>query len=147
MDPSRSVDTKVCRKCKEEFPADLDHFYKSKILKDGLYSYCKWCVRDRERTREEKNPGKKWRREYKAQLIYKYGITVDEYEAMCTSQNNACAICTKEFKTNPCVDHCHKSGKARKLLCKKCNSALGLFGDSEDTLLRAAAYLAAHRED
>jgi hypothetical protein len=34
---------KTCAKCKIEFPATTEYFYKNKQNKDGLYSYCKKC--------------------------------------------------------------------------------------------------------
>ncbi|MGH7974764.1 MAG: endonuclease VII domain-containing protein [bacterium] len=58
-------------------------------------------------------------------LKYKYGITFDQYNTLVKKQNKKCAIC---FDDNSlCVDHNHKTGKVRGLLCKSCNSRLGWF--------------------
>ncbi|MFJ3233170.1 endonuclease VII domain-containing protein [Streptomyces sp. NPDC086787] len=38
------------------------------------------------------------------------------------------------------VDHCHKTGRVRGVLCFNCNSAIGKLGDSPDAVRRAAAY-------
>jgi hypothetical protein len=78
----------------------------------------------------------KWR-------MTKYGITLDKKQEMRVSQLNRCAICLEEFKSNrDCgVDHNHKTGKVRELLCAKCNLALGLFNDNPILLQRAIDYL------
>jgi hypothetical protein len=63
---------------------------------------------------------------------------------MLQQQNGLCAICkkTETGKTsNLCVDHCHKTGKVRGLLCNNCNKGLGLFKDNPEVLLNASAYL------
>lgn len=63
-------------------------------------------------------------------------------------QNNKCAVCDGEgfkmaehHKSKLVVDHCHKSGTVRGLLCHNCNRALGLFKDKIDVLKRAIKYL------
>ena len=59
---------------------------------------------------------------------------------MMVEQNACCAIC-KEFMQSPHIDHCHKTGKVRGLLCQTCNSGLGMFHDQPDQLRAAAEYL------
>ena len=61
-----------------------------------------------------------------------------------TLKNGArCPICEHPFKnaSNMVVDHCHATGKIRGLLCSRCNSALGIFGDNIAGLQRAISYL------
>lgn len=77
-----------------------------------------------------------------------YGITLDDYEAMLEEQGGRCAICGSEgftmaahHKAKLVVDHCHKTGKVRGLLCHNCNRALGLFKDSRDSLMKAIDYI------
>lgn len=75
----------------------------------------------------------------------RFGITVEEYDAMVAAQGGRCAICRGENTRGvrlP-VDHNHKTGKVRGLLCERCNLALGQFGDDPQLLERAIAYLAA----
>ena len=78
-----------------------------------------------------------------------YGITIAEYDALVIAQGGVCAIC----KTSPSekknhvglyVDHNHTTGKVRGLLCRDCNSALGLFQDSQDVLKAAISYLSTY---
>jgi hypothetical protein len=75
-----------------------------------------------------------------------YGLTAEEFDQMLVGQGGGCAICHESFsKVHICVDHDHKTGDVRGLLCQKCNTALGLFGDDVVIVALAAGYLAAHR--
>lgn len=86
-------------------------------------------------------------------LKRKYGITLEWYRNQLFKQNNVCAICKQPEKAvirgkviaMP-VDHCHKTGKARGLLCTKCNRGLGLFEDNVDFLNNAIEYLKLHEQ-
>lgn len=76
-------------------------------------------------------------------LYRKYGLTKEQYLSMFNEQGGRCAICEKvETDRYLAVDHCHETGKVRKLLCKDCNTSLGKFNDSPDLLRKAAEYLA-----
>lgn len=71
-----------------------------------------------------------------------YGLSQAEYEIMREIQGSSCDICAKRCEGNTlAVDHCHKSGVIRGLLCKGCNTGLGLFGDDTALLETAAIYL------
>lgn len=64
------------------------------------------------------------------QSLKRYGITLDEYDLLLEKQNNCCAVCkthTDFLKRRLSVDHCHKTGKIRGLLCGPCNMSLGLL--------------------
>jgi Recombination endonuclease VII len=74
-----------------------------------------------------------------------YGITLDQYNQMLADQNHKCAICGNEDEVEGrklAIDHCHKTGKVRGLLCGKCNRGLGLFYDNLELLQNAISYLA-----
>lgn len=79
--------------------------------------------------------------------LKKYGITEDQYGEMLREQDGRCAICREQpdgvGKTGKVlhVDHDHKTGAVRGLLCRDCNPALGAFRDSPELLRRAAEYL------
>lgn len=71
---------------------------------------------------DTKNNGRRERH-----LKQKYGIDLKQYEVMLKEQNYRCAICNKHqshFKRSLHVDHDHKSGKIRGLLCFRCNHLL-----------------------
>lgn len=84
-------------------------------------------------------------------LKHKYGITVEEYDQMLKIQNGRCAICdvssheTKTGKSHLAVDHDHKTGRVRALLCSHCNAGLGAFRDDTVVLNKAVEYLNEHR--
>jgi hypothetical protein len=78
----------------------------------------------------------------------KYGITLEQYNELLVNQNNGCAICAKPCATgnNLAVDHDHETGKVRALLCKNCNTAIGLLGEDTDRMTKAIEYLKSHSE-
>ncbi len=83
----------------------------------------------------------------RANLLKRYGISWPEYELRLALQNHACAICRKKPERRLlCVDHCHKTGKVRGLLCSQCNAALGSFEDDPNITQAAADYLLAFYE-
>jgi hypothetical protein len=83
------------------------------------------------------------------ELQRKYKINFNEYTVLYKNQNGICLICSIPLRllsgdsTNkPAnVDHCHRTGKIRGLLCNNCNRGLGHFQDREDLLLNAIGYL------
>lgn len=80
----------------------------------------------------------------KPHLRLKYGITLEQYDEMRAMQQFRCKTCNKhetEMRTPLHVDHCHISGKIRGLLCKKCNTALGMVKDSKEVLKNLIIYL------
>jgi hypothetical protein len=69
------------------------------------------------------------------------GITVEQYHEMAASQNGVCAICKGAgSKKRLSIDHCHKSGKVRALLCDNCNTSLGLLKEDVKRILAVAEY-------
>ncbi len=73
-------------------------------------------------------------------LQSRYGIGLEDYEAMYTSQEGRCAICGNSFPQLH-VDHDHDTQEVRGLLCRVCNIGLGHFKDSPSLLARAVRYL------
>ena len=90
---------------------------------------------------KERNPDKVLNKRYKE----RYGITLEEYRKMLFDQKYKCFICgidEKESRNQQlCVDHCHTTGKVRKLLCHNCNCGLGHFKDDPKILKNALKYL------
>jgi hypothetical protein len=93
----------------------------------------------------KRNPEKRRRVAHRHKLMSRYGITLEDYEKRLANQGGVCAICGGDDPQRGrfffCVDHDHRTGKIRGLLCVTCNDGLGRFGDDRATLLRAAAYL------
>lgn len=85
----------------------------------------------------------------KKHLMKTYGITLDEYKAMFDKQKGRCWICQVrdvDLTNSLGVDHDHKTGVVRGLLCGNCNRGLGFFKDDEALLSRANEYLKMSRE-
>ncbi len=82
-------------------------------------------------------------------LQNRYGITLEEFNKMLIQQQNKCYICFVHIdetqKKQLCIDHCHNSGKIRKLLCTKCNTALGLVGENKEILYKMINYIDEHK--
>lgn len=84
-----------------------------------------------------------------SQIKSKFGITTREYNKMLRQQGGVCAIChnPEQRCSGPgtsdhlCVDHDHTTGVVRGLLCRNCNSAIGLVGDDVERLLSCIVYL------
>lgn len=83
-------------------------------------------------------------------LKNRYGITLEDYNLMLTSQNNVCAVCKKEEVAidkrtgntrNLAVDHCHSTGRIRGLLCTCCNTAIGSTKENVEILNNIISYL------
>lgn len=83
-----------------------------------------------------------------------FGITLEQYQQMLEEQSGVCACCGKPEtatynKTGVtkqlAVDHDHATGEIRGLLCGRCNTALGLLQDSEDTIMSLLTYLSKER--
>lgn len=85
-----------------------------------------------ERTKEEK---------YIYSLKRFYGLSAEEYYALLEKQKGLCALCGVKPTGKLVVDHCHKTGRIRGILCRKCNLGLGLLGDTAEFLAKAVAYL------
>jgi hypothetical protein len=84
-------------------------------------------------------------------LRQSFGISLDHFNEMLAAQDGKCGICgsreagTRGGKSKAfAVDHCHKSGKIRGLLCESCNQGIGKLKEDRNILLAAVAYLDRH---
>ena len=88
---------------------------------------------------ENKDKFKQWR------LKRNWDLTVDEFESMISKQDNRCFLCNIEFcdkrGMRPNVDHCHDTGRIRKLLCTRCNTAMGLLKENVSVLNKMINYI------
>lgn len=73
------------------------------------------------------------------QLYYRYGLSLEVYNRM-RRFYSCCGICGASDRKLQ-IDHCHRSGKVRGLLCKFCNSGLGMFDDNRDRMISAINYI------
>ena len=144
---------KTCSNCGEVRPKEV--FYRDKNKADGCSSWCKECTKEinaqwyTENREKAKVSRTKWHKDNKEivrnrKLILRYGITLDQYNDLFSKQKGCCAICEEHqdtFSRALAVDHCHKTGKVRGLLCVNCNSALGKLKENIQKIIKAAEYL------
>lgn len=133
------------------------HLRKLRRGKEGRagYTYCDTCSGERRRARYAANPAKniaavtKYRREHPdwshAQVLKQSGlVTKEQYTEMLFEQDCVCAICGTDdpgYPTNFAVDHDHRTGQVRALLCRGCNLAIGYMHDDQFTAYEAHKYL------
>jgi len=74
----------------------------------------------------------------------KYGLTREAFTAIFQTQNSCCAICGNELElwsAHSHIDHDHKTGRVRGILCHHCNIGLGNFRDNSTSLAAVITYL------
>jgi hypothetical protein len=115
---------KVCRESKD------DSLFRVSNKKTGnRRTECRECERSKSRANSFK---------------YTRGITYEERDAVLIEQGLVCKACGKDTpgsKKGWHVDHCHRSGKIRGVLCANCNVALGQVNDSIKHLKQLIRYL------
>lgn len=141
---------RTCKICNQ--PKPLTEFYQT-IRNGSPYGYhgkCKSCYVKKQQ--ENYDPIKK--RDENLKRVY--GIGIDEYNTLLEKQNNRCAICES---TDPkgrksgrgggvdvfYVDHDHKTGNVRGLLCNICNRTMGYVGENSGVLEEMIKYLKKHK--
>ena len=154
--PRTDIDPRKCGRCKEFKPRS--DFYSDKHKPAGISSYCRPCdleyrreyrkahaaaLRVNEARWRAKNPTHTRRK----MLARQYGLSEDQFQAMLSQQGGRCAIChTADWgKRAAHVDHDHETGEVRALLCRNCNSGIGMFKDDPDLLYAASEYLSIHK--
>jgi hypothetical protein len=160
---------KQCKKCGAWKP--LDDFYRCAGTRDGHRGDCKPCNLAAKHERYMADPAKvkaqvkRWQQanpervnatqrlrrakpEVKLQaraghLMRKFGLTLEQYDAMLEAQDGGCFICGRPPRDDISlhVDHDHSTGKVRGILCFCCNNALADFQDDPALLRKAASYV------
>lgn len=147
---------KSCSKCKELKP--LTEYWRHPGCKSGLTPSCKSCHRLAAASWRNKNPEKQkektekkrissltepYRVKQDRRLRHQYGISVDQWDNLLKKQSGCCAICGKhqsDLSRVLQVDHSHRTGEIRGLLCTKCNTKLAVVEEREFTI-KAEIYL------
>lgn len=141
-----------CSQCK--ITKSFKDFHKNNRKQDKLRSECRDCRNEYRRnfrqinkeqfleyehTEEFKN------KSFSQKLKREYGITVEFFNQMNLKQNGVCKVCEKperhKTKKKLSVDHCHKTGIVRGLLCHRCNVVLGLINEDLNVLDKINSYL------
>ena len=131
---------KICSNCKIE--KTFSEFSKNKTIKDGHVPHCKQCVKEYNKLYYFENKERVYvrKKEYyntkgrKLHLEKKYGMTIEQYNQLLIDQDYRCSICKihqNESKKQFNVDHDHKTGKIRGLLCNLCSVPVAVFSKPE----------------
>lgn len=136
-----------CTICEKTLP--LSDFYVHGIRKTTTHSECKECNKQRSKELRKLNPSRSKEAVRRFHLKKNYGLTWDRFIDLCKLQNNCCAICGAPFDPNvrdrkAHVDHDHKTGVVRGILCGFCNTGIGMLRDDISLLESAIFYLRSH---
>lgn len=141
---------KICSTCKKS--KNISDFSKDKNRADGLSNRCKACKKHyRDKNIDEINRKnrlyKKKNRAFIKDKYFKqlYGISFEDVLTLFKKQKEKCSICGKKLNSKRdrgfVLDHSHKTGKPRGILCNYCNLFLGLALESPLILTSAIKYL------
>lgn len=141
------VKEKTCNKCGKT--KDSEEFFRDAGISDGRSTICKECKyanvsKWREKNRDQYNATMRAynKQNYGRLRLQRYKLTEAEYSKMLHDQKGLCAMCSSPPPAGKklVIDHEHKTGKVRGLLCYGCNRILHVF-DTEEKLKAAYAFL------
>lgn len=148
---AEEVLTQICRWCEREL--SLADFHPNKASRLGVTRACKKCQSERAMRWVDENPDKA----LNSHLRRRFGITLDQYNAMVAEQGGVCAICGeppaiystpggrrrqgRQVRPRLVVDHNHETGEVRGLLCTPCNRGIGFLKDNPAIVASALKYL------
>lgn len=138
-----------CRPCYKRKQREYQKAWRSRNPEKVKQYKRNWQRNSYERRREHlAKYWKKYRLEnpdvpLRAGLKHRYGLSLEEFRTMEARQQGHCLCCGRKPKTGSplVVDHCHATGVVRGLLCRNCNTLLGLAGDEPEVLRAAIEYL------
>ena len=139
MTIDRNRMNKKCGKC--NMIKGRNEFYRDSNRSDLMSAFCKPCTNKRNSEWREANPHKAKESQRGTRRKLEYGLSKEEYNCLIEQQEYLCCICKCSIDNGAAVDHCHSSGKIRGILCRQCNSGLGLFKDNIVSLQNAIDYL------
>jgi hypothetical protein len=125
----------------------MNNLEKNRLIAKRYREKNKEKIKERFKLYKLNNPEKIKLAYRKNALKKRYKLTIEEYNEMYRKQESKCGICgihenqlTKKLN----IDHDHKTGKARELLCQKCNVALSYFENFD--IKPFIEYLKKHKE-
>ena len=143
-----NVTDKTCTTCLVTQP--IKEFYNRKASIDGKSYRCRTCDYAARNAYHKKHYEKVRVKSRDNQRKSRYGLTPEDFQCLWFSQAACCAICHTPLddsfgrhhnRNKVVVDHNHKTGNVRGLLCTMCNKGLGLFKDNVEYLERAGDYI------
>ena len=138
--------SKRCSRCEKR--KAIRSFCRDSCRPDGFHVWCGKCRSLVEKGRRKRRTSVDLARESSKNraswLVKKYKLTPGEFNAMAEAQGNKCSIC-KSAPRRLEIDHNHKTGAIRGLLCGSCNRAIGLLADEPERCVSAGLYLNRHK--
>ena len=146
---SRNAFGSKCQECKSKKHAD---WRKTKSKEELSKYYAKNRELVIEKVQKYYLANKDKIKEYNRERYFKvkYNLSRADVARMAEKQNNKCAICKRHkdeqqnTKKYLVVDHCHKTGRVRELLCERCNTAIAIL-DNDDLFPLALDYIQKHK--
>ena len=146
MKTTQNENVKTCGKCRETkniefFPRAKEGTKSYNTFKNGIKPWCKDCYREYNNMYMRKKREEDYRYDH---FFRRYGLKREDYEKLHEELDYKCQICGEESDhryDKLCVDHDHKTGKVRGLLCFSCNVMLGQVRDCPERLKKAIEYL------
>lgn len=148
-------------KCQQINPQSINQFYKLSNKKPNEFrGKCKSCIEEQAKIYRKNNPNKRkeiiqrYRNKYPekahARRLKCYwphlntNEILNEYQLLILKYNNKCALCKvdqSQLKVKLNIDHNHKTGQIRGLLCNNCNRGIGHLQENLETIQNALNYL------
>lgn len=100
-------------------------------------------LRSKEQRKRERDKAYNPIQDRKNRLKRLYNLSLEEFDILLKEQDGKCKGCSEELKDlgNRHVDHCHRTGQVRGILCRNCNLGLGLLKENVQTLLNLIGYI------
>lgn len=138
----------LCKPCYDKWLKENNPEYRRRQIENSQKWYAqdparreKLKVFNHERWEQRKADPEHRRNRRDARLRKEYGITIDEYELLLEKQDGGCAICGRKPGRIPLhVDHNHKTGLVRGILCHQCNWYLGTIDAQPEIIDRIIKY-------
>lgn len=137
-----SLAEKACTNCGRV--KSIEEFARKKIAADGRHSWCNSCKRlalNERRARDRLTPEGR-RKQRAAGLRQWHDMTIQEFDVMWAAQGGLCKACGEPLMDGKDhVDHDHKTGRIRGILCDACNRGLGYIRESASRAEGLAQYI------
>lgn len=148
-DPRILSGVRVCNEC--DIEKGLQFFARARLYPMGRELRCKECknkwAKSRRPERRRKPPIQPTARDYRRLKFL--GVTANQFRDLYDLQNGLCGVCNEKMgylAKETCIDHDHKTGLVRGILCQRCNLGLGHMRDNVGLLCSAIMYLEKHRK-
>ena len=143
--PAQRSGNVMCLACRKVY---IREYHKRPEVKEYARQYARDPENRKRQTERQREMNRKAgpARAWAYYIKHKYGITSAQYAAMVARQGGHCASCGGDPDSRGlAIDHDHKTGKVRELLCHPCNHGIGQFRDDPERMRLAAAYIERHK--